>query len=1137
MKRNLLRAFALLLMAVILTTAFVCNATYAKAAEGDPFKVGETSYATLTAAVDAAAVAEDKTVTMTAGADLSGQGTQLLHSGVTLDLAGFELTVDAFSGDVNGVHLIDSSEKKTGLLVTSGKVQLDRDNAMLPVYNGTGYMLLEPKMNSSYQKFVPQTDGDYYFAFRPGFGFVKGDSTNGESVASTYLAKGNSRLQMRFTVYTLETGYASDDANGNEYYFDDAAFDCDVFQHVYSTDENGKTKMFFCKLKNVDEVAQLRVKTTIVSDTGVYYTGESTTGKATMLDMDRIDVDESGSLPTYDEDNVLVNTLPVSNTGVTYIKGDNGAYLKFSGSSVSDGSYQDLPVAPVITLDVKFSDLTASSTSSKSFEIYYGSNATDFGSNYRVNFVRLRGDGSLYVFGTDGTVDESTGSLTAKSIKPAVLTAGATLRLRLTIDTTKVTKTSPYGMCYVYCVLTDAEGVETSAIDSIALSAPILNTNIRFQNRDTVNISELRLKADVNAKFGDVLKDEKVDKTVTWTWEDGNNADKLQPKEIKVEVYKKVGEAEDYVTEATVAASLGTYTFKGLPAYDADGKEITYTFKTKVDHYKTTVNGEEITLIHTPQEITYYYNNDFNNTELTGGGTTTNIQITDATSGNALVDQLGVFVTQEDTTTGNKYLELKGGGSSSVAYIGNLGTSYSISFKVRLKASINATVRMYGDGGTAIFAYITGNTISTNSTNTADNVSVTLSDTTWTDVCFTFEGGEVTCEIGDAAPVTFDYTLTKSQFIIKNRKSAQSFSGLYIDDLKVYAPYEGATVAGSINWNDGENADKVRPEELTVKLFNGSIQVDEATVNTDNWTYSFTDLPKINTTESFNNKEYTYRVEVAEPEGYTMSTDGYDITLTRVPKYLYKNDFANKALTGTIGSITSGANYELNGEYLAVRPTHQNMFIAYITEAATPAVNMSFKVRLETAETSMPTAFLRFDGSSRADLLYFEGQQVYARGNADKAMTLTANEWVTVNLFIDSVGNTMTATLTNEAGETIEVTTGIADRAFNRINLYTAGSSADYTSGLCFDDLVIEKALGAKTTIYKEYAVTEGQEPASVTVTLKKDGDVEATAEATAETGWRYTFENLDLYKADGTAHVYTVETVENPAAEEVANF
>jgi hypothetical protein len=212
------------------------------------------------------------------------------------------------------------------------------------------------------------------------------------------------------------------------------------------------------------------------------------------------------------------------------------------------------------------------------------------------------------------------------------------------------------------------------------------------------------------------------------------------------------------------------------------------------------------------------------------------------------------------------------------------------------------------------------------------------------------------------------------------------------------------------------------------------------------------------------------------------------------------------------------------------------LLVSPITEAATPAVNMSFKVRLETADTSMPVAFLRFINKSDAALLYFEGQKVYAPGNAENAMTLTADKWVTVNLFIDSVGNTMTAKLTNEAGEEIEVTTAIVERNFTRIELYTAASSADYTSGLCIDDLVITKAVGETTSLTGEVTVTEGAEPTSVTVTLLKDGVEVATAEATAETNWKYTFEDLELYDANGTAHVYTVETAENYEEEE-ANF
>ena len=52
-------------------------------------------------------------------------------------------------------------------------------------------------------------------------------------------------------------------------------------------------------------------------------------------------------------------------------------------------------------------------------------------------------------------------------------------------------------------------------------------------------------------------------------------------------------------------------------------------------------------------------------------------------------------------------------------------------------------------------------------------------------------------------------------------------------------------VNGEKIWNDKDNADQVRPAEITIKLLQNGAEYDQKTVNaTEQWKYSFTDLPK-----------------------------------------------------------------------------------------------------------------------------------------------------------------------------------------------------------------------------------------------------------------------------------------------------
>jgi hypothetical protein len=207
----------------------------------------------------------------------------------------------------------------------------------------------------------------------------------------------------------------------------------------------------------------------------------------------------------------------------------------------------------------------------------------------------------------------------------------------------------------------------------IPLTTPILYNYFELTdtNNFNVDISELRLKADVNATLGDLMSDVKADKTVTWTLDDGDNADGLRPATVTL----KALNGDTVIKAEEVDITSGTHTFQGLPKYDAAGVEITYTFTAVAEHYATSVADTAITLTHTPATSICYYDNDFE---------------TDTKVGNAISDQYGnVF-----TTTGGAFnildegcLELNGDAVKSTdGGIGNLPSVVNISFRIRRTA-------------------------------------------------------------------------------------------------------------------------------------------------------------------------------------------------------------------------------------------------------------------------------------------------------------------------------------------------------------------------------------------------------------------------------------------------------------------
>jgi len=90
---------------------------------------------------------------------------------------------------------------------------------------------------------------------------------------------------------------------------------------------------------------------------------------------------------------------------------------------------------------------------------------------------------------------------------------------------------------------------------------------------------------------------------------------------------------------------------------------------------------------------------------------------------------------------------------------------------------------------------------------------------------------------------------------------------------------ETTEVSGTKTWADNDDQDGKRPDSITVNLLANGTVVDTKTVTADdNWSYSFTDLPKYD-----NGNEITYTVTEDTVADYTTTYDGYNITNSYTP--------------------------------------------------------------------------------------------------------------------------------------------------------------------------------------------------------------------------------------------------------------
>ena len=88
-------------------------------------------------------------------------------------------------------------------------------------------------------------------------------------------------------------------------------------------------------------------------------------------------------------------------------------------------------------------------------------------------------------------------------------------------------------------------------------------------------------------------------------------------------------------------------------------------------------------------------------------------------------------------------------------------------------------------------------------------------------------------------------------------------------ETNTYSP-EKINIPVTKIWQDNEDADKIRPESITVNLKKGTEVIDTIELNKENnWTHTFENLPK-----KENGEEIIYTVEEVEPEGYTASITG-----------------------------------------------------------------------------------------------------------------------------------------------------------------------------------------------------------------------------------------------------------------------
>ncbi len=637
---------------------------------------------------------------------------------------------------------------------------------------------------------------------------------------------------------------------------------------------------------------------------------------------------------------------------------------------------------------------------------------------------------------------------------------------------------------------------------------------------------------------------EQTSVSVRKVWKDNNNQDGIQPESITVKLLadgKAIGDPQ-----TLSGGNNWTYTFTDLDKYRDGGEEIVYTIEeVKVDGYETSVTGDAstgfvITNSHTPETTEISGSKTWDDADNQDGKRPTSITIRLYANGTELTDQALTVTADDDWKWSFTDLPKYAGGKEIVYTISedavpgyttevngfNVTNSYtpgktSVSVRKVWKDNNNQdgiqpesiTVKLLADGK----AIGDPQTLSGGNNWTY----------TFTDLDKYRDGGEeIVYTIEEVKVDGYETSVTgdaSTGFVITNSHTPETIS-----------------ISGSKTWDDANDQDGKRPESITVSLLADGSKVSEKEVTaSDNWTWTFENLPKYK-----DGKLINYTIQEETVPGYTPSYSGYNVTNSYTPgkvvipvtkswqdnndqdglrpqsvtvKLLADGKDTGKTLILSEGNGWSGTFTGLDeyaaGEKIAytVEEVAVNGYDTAITGDASNGFTITNAHNPETITLSGAKTWNDADNQDgkRPDSITI---RLYANGTElkDKAVTVTADDgwkWSFAGLPKYADGKEITYTISEDAVD--GYTPAYTD--FDVTNTYTPEQTS----------ITVTKA-------WADNNDQDGLRPESITVKLLADGaDTKETLTLSSGNNWTGTFNNLDKYRDGGEEIVYTIEEVE----------
>ena len=396
----------------------------------------------------------------------------------------------------------------------------------------------------------------------------------------------------------------------------------------------------------------------------------------------------------------------------------------------------------------------------------------------------------------------------------------------------------------------------------------------------------------------------KTSVSVTKAWNDNNNQDGSRPNEVKVQLYANGEKSGNEVT--LNAANKWTHTWTEL-AEKSNKKTVQYSVKEvgTVKGYTSSVNGKNgnftVTNTHTPSTTTVSGTKTWKDNNDQDGKRPDSIKVNLLANGK-VVQSKTVKASDNWKYSFTNLPEFENGKKISYTVTEDQVKDYSTTVDgynltnsyTPAKTSVSVTkawndnnnqdgsrpnevkVQLYANGEKS------GNEVTLNAANKWTH--------TWTELAEKSNKKTVQYsvkEVGTVKGYTSSVNGKNGNFTVTNTHTPST-----------------TTVSGTKTWKDNNDQDGKRPDSIKVNLLaNGKVVQSKTVKASDNWKYSFTNLPEFE-----NGKKITYTVTEDAVAGYTSTVDGYNITNTHNPTTPKKPQVPNNPTTPKKPQVPNNGN-------------------------------------------------------------------------------------------------------------------------------------------------------------------------------------------------------------------------------------